>query len=77
MMAFADNPFLIRASGSSNTGKSAAALPACVRVAPEKPAKAATRMIPGVSSAIRSISRTTSVVRASEAAPGNCTEMMT
>ena len=77
VMAFADNPFFIRASGSSNTGNSAAALPAWVRVAPEKPAKAATRMMPGVSKEMRSISRTTSVVRASEAAPGNCTEMMT
>ena len=73
----ADSPFFSRASGSSNTGNSAAALPACVRVAPEKPANAATRMMPGISSAMRSISRTISVVRASEAAPGNCTEMMT
>ncbi len=76
-IAFADSPFLWRSSGSSNTGNSAAALLACVRVAPEKPANAATRMMPGVSSAIRSISRTTSVVRASDAAPGNCTETMT
>jgi hypothetical protein len=49
-------PFLWRSSGSSNTGNSAAALLACVRVAPENPANAATRMMPGVSSAIRSIS---------------------
>jgi len=46
-------------------------------VAPEKPANAATRMMPGVSSAIFSISRTISVVRASDAAPGNCTDTMT
>ena len=76
-IAFADSPFLWRSSGSSNTGNKAAALPAWVRVAPEKPAKAATRMMPGVSSAIFSTSRTISVVRASDAAPGNCTEMMT
>ena len=77
VIAAADNPFFRRTSGSSNTGNSAAALPACVRVAPEKPANTATRTMPGVSSAILSISRTTSVVRASEAAPGNCAEMMT
>ena len=77
VIAAADNPFFRRASGSSNTGNSAAALPDCVRVAPEKPANTATRTMPGVSSAILSISRTTSVVRASEAAPGNCAEMMT
>ena len=77
VIACAVSPFLWRTSGSSNTGNNAAALLACVRVAPEKPAKAATRMMPGVSSAIRSISRTISVVRASDAAPGNCTETMT
>ncbi len=77
VMAVAVSPFFSRTSGSSNTGNSAAALPAWVRVAPEKPAKAATRMMPGVSSAIRSISRTTWVVRSSEAAPGNCTDTMT
>ena len=77
VMTAAESPFLWRASGSSNTGNSAAALLACVRVAPEKPANTATRTIPGVSSAILSISRTTAVVRASEAAPGSCTEMMT
>jgi hypothetical protein len=76
-MAFADNPFFSRVSGSSNTGNSAPVLRACVRVAPEKPAKAPKRTIPGVSSALRSISRTTAVVRASDAAPGNCAEMMT
>ena len=76
-IAPAESPFLCRSAGSSNTGNSAAALLACVRVAPEKPANAATRMMPGVSNAMRSISRTISVVRASEAAPGNCTETMT
>ncbi len=40
VIAFAVSPFLSRASGSSNTGNSAAALLAWVRVAPEKPAKA-------------------------------------
>ena len=50
---------------------------AWVRVAPDRPATTATRMMPGVSSAMFSISRTISVVRASEAAPGNCAEMMT
>ena len=70
-------PFFSRISGSSNTGNSAAALLAWVRVAPERPANAATRIMPGVSSAVFSISRTISVVRASEAAPGSCAEMMT
>ena len=55
VIAAALRPFAWRTSGSSNTGKSAAALPACVRVAPEKPANAATRMTPGVSSAVFSI----------------------
>ena len=77
VMTAAVSPFFRRTSGSSNTGNSAAALPAWVRVAPEKPAKAATRTMPGVSSAMRSISRTTSVVRASDAEPGNCAEIMT
>ena len=77
VIAVADNPFFRRTSGSSKTGNSAAALPACVRVAPEKPAKAATRTMPGVPNAMRSISRTTSVVRASDAAPGSCADMMT
>ena len=77
VIAVAVSPFFRRASGSSNTGNRAAALPAWVRVAPEKPANAATRMMPGVSSAICSIWRTISVVRASEAAPGNCAETMT
>ena len=77
VITVADSPFFRRTSGSSNTGNRAAALPAWVRVAPEKPAKAATRTMPGVSSAIFSISRTISVVRASDAAPGNCAETMT
>ena len=77
VIAAADNPFFRRTSGSSNTGNSAAALLAWVRVAPDSPANTATRTMPGVSSAIFSISRTISVVRASEAAPGNCTETMT
>jgi hypothetical protein len=76
VMTRADNPFLRRTSGSSNTGNSAAALLDWVRVAPDSPANAATRMMPGVSSAIFSICLTTSVVRASEAAPGNCTDTM-
>ncbi len=70
-------PFLARTSGSSNTGNSAAALLACVRVAPEKPANDGTRTTPGTSSAMRSISRTTSVVRVSDAAPGSCTDTIT
>ena len=70
-------PFLRRASGSSNTGNSAAELLAWVRVAPDRPAKTAIWEMPGVSSAMLSILRTISVVRASEAAPGNCAEMMT
>ncbi len=70
-------PCFKRTAGSSNTGNSAAELLAWVRVAPDSPANAATRMMPGVSSAILSISRTISVVRTSEAAPGNCTETMT
>ena len=77
VMTAAVSPFFRRTSGSSNTGNSAAELLACVRVAPDNPAKAATRTMPGVSSAMLSIPRTISVVRASEAAPGNCAEMMT
>ena len=77
VMTAAVSPFFSRTSGSSNTGNSAAALLAWVRVAPDRPANAATRTMPGVSSAIRSISRTTAVVRASEAAPGNCAETIT
>ena len=50
------SPFFSRASGSSNTGNIAAALPACVRVAPDKPANAGTRTIPGIPSAMSSIS---------------------
>ena len=77
VIAAADRPFFRRTSGSSNTGNNAAALLDWVRVAPDSPANAATRMMPGVSSAIFSISRTISVVRASEDAPGNCTETIT
>jgi hypothetical protein len=76
-MAAAVSPFFSRTSGSSNTGNKAAALLAWVRVAPDSPAKAATRTMPGVSSAVASIRRTISVVRASDAAPGSCAEMMT
>jgi hypothetical protein len=71
------SPFLRRTSGSSNTGNSAAELLAWVRVAPDSPAKTAMCEIPGVSSAMASILRTISVVRASEAAPGNCADMIT
>ena len=71
------SPFLRRTSGSSNTGNNAAELLACVRVAPDRPAKTAICEIPGVSSAMPSILRTISVVRASEAAPGNCADMIT
>jgi hypothetical protein len=77
VMTAAVNPFFNRTSGSSNTGNSAAALLAWVRVAPDRPAKAATRMMPGVSRAILSICRTIAVVRASDAAPGSWADTMT
>ncbi len=67
---------LARSANGSSTTKTAPALGATVKVAPEKPTTFTAIETPGTLSAISTARRLTASVRASEAPGGSCVAMI-